>query len=104
MSKNNKTLNDFEIFKEMSSLIRENLISEAIKMNNTANFMDSEEFKKKIRGLSNFQIAEITKDIGLWHINRMLNVSYEDIERDKLKLRESEINMEELMSIIKRGH
>jgi hypothetical protein len=104
LNKNNKTLNDFEIFKEMSSLIRENLISEAIRMNNTANFMDSEEFKKKIRCLSNWQIAEITKDIGLWHMNRMLNVSYKDSERDKLKLRESEKIMEELMSRIKRGH
>ena len=104
MSKNNKILNDFEIFKEMSSLIRENLIREAIRMNNTANFMGSEEFEKKIRCLSNWQIAEITKDIGLWHMNRMLNVSYEDSERDKLKLRESGEIMEELMSRIKRGH
>ncbi|SHF45441.1 hypothetical protein SAMN02745133_02685 [Desulforamulus putei DSM 12395] len=104
MSKNNKTLSDFKVFEEMGSLIRENLISEAIRMNNTANFMDSEEFKKKIRCLSNWQIAEITKDIGLWHMNRMFNVSYKDSERDKLKLRESEKIMEELMSRIKRGH
>lgn len=90
MSKNNKTLNDFEIFKEMSSLIRENLISEAIKMNNTANFMDSEEFKKKIRGLSNSQIAEITRDIWLWHTNKILNTDYEEYEKDKLKLKNNQ--------------
>ncbi len=104
MSKNNKRLNAFEIFSEMSSVIKENLIQEAIRMNNATKFMDSQEFEKKIRCLNNWQISEITKDIGLWQMNRSLNISFEESEKDRLKQKDADEVMEELRKKFTRGN
>lgn len=90
LSKNNKIINAFETFKELSSIIRENLIAEAVRINDIANFMDNQEFEKKIKCLNNSQIAEITRDIWLWHTNKILNTDYEEYEKDKLKLKNNQ--------------
>lgn len=96
-----KNVSPFEIFENVSNVIKNRLISEAIAMNENTGFMEKEEFEEKIKQLDNWQIAEISKDIALWNavketninLRRMRaeeeqkNVSNEIIESFKKKMR-----------------